>query len=87
MRNESDGDCIYQIENKPIIKKYDDAQSLLYASLGELQFANLQIEELYSAIDEIYSMTTDPLAKEVARMAKERNNLDKNIHSRLLFKD
>lgn len=66
-------------------KKYEDTQSVLDAGVGELQFANLQIEALYGTLDEIRSMTNDPLAKEVARMAIERRNIDKLIHSRLIF--
>jgi hypothetical protein len=66
-------------------KKYEDTQAVLDASIGELQFANLQIEALYGALDEIRSITTDPLAKKVAEMAIERRNVDKLIHSRMLF--
>jgi hypothetical protein len=66
-------------------KKYEDTQAVLDAGVGELQFANLQIEALYGALDEIRSMTTDPLAKEVARMALERHMTDKLIHARMLF--
>lgn len=66
-------------------KKYNECQMILDAGVGELQFANLQIEVLYGALDEIRSMTNDPLAKEVARMAIERRNIDQLIHSRILF--
>jgi hypothetical protein len=66
-------------------KKYEDTQAVLDAGVGELQFANLQIEALYGALDEIRSMTIDPLAKKVCDMAIERRNINKLIHSRLLF--
>lgn len=66
-------------------KKYEDTQSILDAGVGELQFANIQIEVLYGALDEIRSMTNDPLAKEVARMAIERHMTDKLIWARKLF--
>lgn len=66
-------------------KKYEDTQAVLDAGVGELQFANLQIEVLYWALDEIRSMTNDNLAKKVAEMAIERRNVDKMIHSRILF--
>jgi hypothetical protein len=66
-------------------KKYEDTQAVIDASVGELQFANLQIEALYGALDEIRSMTTDPLSKKVCDMAIERHNIDKLIHSRMLF--
>lgn len=66
-------------------KENETHKSLLDAGLSELQFANLQIEALYGALDEIVSMTNDPLAKEVARMAKERHQTDKLINARLIF--
>ena len=66
-------------------KKYNECQMVLDAGVGELQFANLQIEALYGALDEIRSMTNDNLAKKVADMAIERRNVDKMIHARLLF--
>lgn len=72
----------YQDELK---KKYEDTQAIIDASIGELQFANLQIEALYGALDEIRSMSIDPLAKKVCDMAIERHNIDKLIHSRMLF--
>lgn len=72
----------YQNEWK---KKYEDTQAVLDAGVGELQFANLQIEALYGALDEIRSMSTDPLAKKVCDMAIERHMTDKLIHARLLF--
>ena len=66
-------------------KENETQKSLLDSGVGELQFSNLQIEVLYKALDEIRSMTNDPLAKEVARIAIERRNIDKLIHSRLIF--
>lgn len=66
-------------------KENEIHKSLLDTSVGELRFANLQIEALYNALDEIVSMTNDPLAKKVAEMAKERHNIDKMIHARKLF--
>lgn len=66
-------------------KKYNECQMLLDAGVVELRFANLQIEALYNALDEIVSMTNDPLAKKLCDMAKERHQTDKMIHSRLIF--
>lgn len=71
--------------NESYKKKYEDIQAVLDSSVIELQFANLQIQALYWALDEIVSMTNDPLAKKVAEMAKERHQTDKLIHSRLIF--
>jgi hypothetical protein len=68
-------------------KKYEDTQAVLDAGVGELQFSNLQIDALYGALDEIRSISTDPLAKKVCDMAIERMNIDKLIHARLLFRD
>ena len=66
-------------------KKYEDTQAVLDAWVGELRFSNMCIEFLYNALDEIVSMTSDPLAKKVAEMAKERHKIDKLIHTRTLF--
>ncbi len=46
----------------------------------------MSIEFLYNALDEIVSMTSDPLTKKVAEMSKERHQVDKLIHARNLFK-
>lgn len=67
-------------------KKYEDTQAVLDAWVWELRFANMSIEFLYNALDEIVSMTNDPLTKMVANNAKERHQMDKLIHSRKLFK-
>lgn len=67
-------------------KKYEDTQAVLDAGVWELRFANMSNEFLYNALDEIVSMTSDPLAKKVAEMAKERHHVDKLIHARNIFK-
>lgn len=67
-------------------KKYEDTQAVLDAGVWELRFANMSIEFLYNALDEIVSMTSDPLAQRVAEMAKERHQVDKLIHARTIFK-
>lgn len=67
-------------------KQYEDSNALLNALVWDIQFANMSIEFLYNALDEIVSMTNDPLAKKVAEMAKERHNVDKIIHTRTIFK-
>jgi hypothetical protein len=51
----------------------------------ELRFSNLEVQTFTDALDEIVAMTTDPLAKKVAQMAKEKHNVDKLIHARKLF--
>lgn len=76
--------CKWRVEND-YQKQYEDTQAILDAGVGELRFSNMSIEFLYNALDEIASMTSDPLAKKVAEMAKERHNVDKMIHARKLF--
>jgi len=66
-------------------KKYKDTQAVLDAGVLELRFANMCNEFLYNALDEIIYMTSDPLTKKVAEMAKERHQTDKLIHARKLF--
>lgn len=66
-------------------KKYEDTQAVLDAGVWELRFANMSIDFLYNALDEIVSMTSDPLTKKVAEMAMERHQVDKMIHARKLF--
>lgn len=76
--------CNGRVENA-YQKQYEDTQALLDAGVWELRFANMSIEFLYNALDEIASMTNDPLSKKVAEMAKERHQLDKIIHARTIF--
>lgn len=66
-------------------ERADENEKLFSSSVKELRFANMQIEALYNTLDEIASMTSDPLTKQVAELAKERHQLDKLIHSRNLF--
>lgn len=60
-------------------------ESLFHAGTWELRFRLLQIEHLYNVLDEVETMTNDPLAKAVIKNAKERHQLDKLIHARKLF--
>lgn len=60
-------------------------ESLFNTGVWELKFRLLQIDHLYNALDEVETMTNDPLAKWVIKNAKERHQLDKLIHSRKLF--
>ena len=62
-----------------------ETDGIIDSAVGELRFANLQIEALYNALDEVGAMTDDPLARKVVEMAKERHNIDKLIHARILF--
>jgi len=66
-------------------KKYQDTQAILDAGVWELRFSNMCNEVLYNCLDEIVSMTTDPLAKKVAELSMERYQTDKLIHARKLF--
>jgi hypothetical protein len=58
---------------------------LLESAISELQFANLQTAYLKSVLDELESFT-GTLEKAVIRNAKERHEIDKLIHAKLLFK-
>lgn len=62
-----------------------ELQWLIDTAVDELQFANLQIAALYASLDEIASMTNDNLTRWVAEQAKERHQLDKLIHTRIMF--
>ena len=66
-------------------KKYEDTQAILDIGVWEFSFSNMCNEFLYSALDEIVSMTNDPLAKKVAQLSMERHQTDKLIHARKLF--
>ena len=58
---------------------------LLESAISELQFANLQTAYLKSVLDELESFT-GTLEKAVIKNAKERHEIDKLIHARLIFK-
>lgn len=66
-------------------KKYEDSLGMIDSSIKELEFELLQINALYNTLDEISVMTTDPLTKKVAEIAKERYQTDKLIHARKIF--
>ena len=59
---------------------------LIQSAVGELHFANLRIEHLLWVLDEIESITDSNLIKILIKNEKERDNLDKLIHTELLFK-
>lgn len=59
-------------------------QELFETSISELHFANLQIEHLYSVLDELITFT-GTLEKAVIENAINRHELDKLIHAKLLF--
>jgi hypothetical protein len=58
----------------------------LESAVKELQFANLQVQHLYSVLDEI-ELITGTLEKAIIKNAKERHNIDKLIHAKLIFKN
>jgi hypothetical protein len=60
-------------------------EELNEAGIGELHFRLLQINHLYNALEEIETMTTDNLAKEICINEKKRHDLDKLIHARTIF--
>lgn len=57
---------------------------LLSSAVRELQFANMQVAYLKSVLDELDSFT-GTLEKAVIKNAKERHELDKLIHAKILF--
>jgi hypothetical protein len=69
-------------KQKALAEHYRD---LFTVGVEELRFSNLEVQTFTDALDEIVAMTTDPLAKKVAQMAKEKHNVDKLIHARKLF--
>ena len=58
---------------------------LLESAIKELQFSNLQTAYLLSVLNELESFT-GTLEKAVIKNAKERHEIDKLIHAKLLFK-
>ena len=60
-------------------------QELLTASVGELQFANLQIEYLLSVLHELDTFC-GTLEQAMIRNALERHSINKVIHAKILFK-
>lgn len=60
-------------------------QTMCESAIGELHYEKTNVGYLYNVLDEIEAMTNDPLAKAVIKNAKERHNLDKIIHTRLIF--
>ena len=63
----------------------DHYKELFETSVSELKFKNMEIDFLYTALDEIASMTNDNLTRMVAENMKQRHQLDKLIHTRTLF--
>ena len=63
----------------------DHYNSLFTTSVKELKFANMQRDYLLSILDEIESMTTDKLVKWIITNTRERDNLDRMIHTRQIF--
>jgi hypothetical protein len=66
---------------------HEHYESLFHSWVWELRFRLLQIENLQNALEEVQAMTNDRLAKQVCKLAIERNELDKMIHARTLFPD
>ncbi len=57
----------------------------LESAISELQFANLQTAYLKSVLDELETFA-GTLEKAVIKNAKERYEIDKLIHAKLIFK-
>jgi len=59
-------------------------QELLSSAVKELQFANMQVEYLLSVLNELDTFC-GTLEKAVIKNAKERHQIDKLIHAKILF--
>ena len=72
-----------KIKNK---KKQEQKQEqeLFEASIGELRYEKMNVSYLLSVLDELYTIG-DTLTQAVIENAKERHNLDKIIHAKILF--
>ena len=66
-------------------EKYKEQEWLLDTATWELTVQNMRIANLLNVFDEIETFTTDPIAKKVIQNVKERDALDKMIHTRILF--
>jgi hypothetical protein len=67
------------------IAQKDEYRKLYHTALCEFRAYLLFTEHLYNTIDEIETVTSDPLVKEICKNVKERHNLDKLIHNRKIF--
>jgi len=71
----------YKETDKELLKHYKE---LFTTSCNELQFARLQVEHLYSVLDELL-VFVNGLEKDVIENALQKHQLDKLIHAKLLF--
>jgi len=67
-----------------IVEHYED---LFHAWVWELRFERLQNEILLDLLDEIHIISDNVLIKALIENAKNRHQLDKMIHAKMLFKD
>jgi hypothetical protein len=79
---------IFKKKNKPNFREdmYEHYKELFTTSVNELHFTSLQVEHLYSVLDELLTLVNG-LEKTVIENALQRHELDKLIHAKLLFKD
>jgi len=80
---------IYDLVHKHLsgIEMKEHYEEMYAACVGELKFYRIMNDSLVNALEEVSSMTEDPLAKRVCDLAVERYNIDKMIHARNLFSD
>lgn len=64
-----------------------DYEELFLTGVSELRFQLLVRDSLLNTMDEAISFTNDPLVKKVLLLAKEREALDRLIHTRTIFED
>lgn len=60
-------------------------KELLKTAIKELQFEKLQVYALRNALEEIETFTDDTLAISVIQNTLERHEIDKLIHTKLIF--
>ncbi len=69
--------------DKEMRKHYEE---LFIASVDELKMYRLYVEHLLQILDEVKELTNDELLKAIIENGINRHNLDKLIHSKLLFR-
>lgn len=62
-------------------------KTLFEAAVSELEFEKMKVSYLYQVLDEVHVLTQkeDVLIAAIIENAKNRHNLDKLIHTRVLF--
>lgn len=70
---------------KKLRKKLNESEALFNAGMGELTFANQQNAHLLSVLNELQALSKDPIITKIIELEKERYQLNKIIHAKMLF--